>query len=180
MQLGKPLLRCAQRVLGRRDTAADAGTAFRARLRLGRERGLFRCEPFQRRRCIGDQRVLAFYVLGKLHQPLVKLDDAVLGARFLALQRVAGMVEPLQHGGGPRLGVAQGRHAGGGNRLALGGFGLHAGALRHEADADILAVLGFGNLGARRDPTQVEQRRLGLADLRPRRRGSARPAAPGA
>ena len=103
-----------------------------------------------------------------------------LGARLLAFERLARHHQPLQRGGGPRLGVAQRRQLGGRDRLAFGGLGLRAGALGDQAHGRILGVLGLGDLGIGGDPAQVEQRRLGLAHLLRRRRGSGSPGAPAA
>ena len=46
-----------------------------------------------------------------------------------------------------------------------GGFSLRAGCLGNTADARILGALGFRDFGMRRDPAQMEQRRLGLAHV---------------
>ena len=67
---------------------------------------------------------------------------------------------------GAGLGLAQFRHRGGGQRLALGGFGLRGGAVGDLAHAQILGALGLGHLGVGGAPAQMEQHRLGLAHLR--------------
>ncbi len=101
----------------------------------------------------------------QLHQPPVELDDALVDARFLAVELIARHHEALQRRAGLRLLVAQRRQIGGGIRLCGRGFGLRAGRLRDAADAHILRVAGFDNFGIRRDPAQVKQRRLGLAHV---------------
>ena len=53
-----------------------------------------------------------------------------------------------------------------GQRLALGGFGLGAGARGDLAQRHVLGVLGFGDLGGRGGPAQMIERRLRLAHLR--------------
>ena len=72
----------------------------------------------------------------------------------------------MQRGAGARLGLAQFGQRGGGERLPLGGFGFRADAGRDFADADVLGVLGFGDLGGRGGPAQMIEHRLRLAHLR--------------
>ena len=53
--------------------------------------------------------LLALDVVGELHEPPVELGHALLGALLLALERLARDQQPLQRGGGLRLGFAQRR-----------------------------------------------------------------------
>ena len=109
---------------------------------------------------------LALDIRVELDQALVELGDAFLGARFLAFERLAGDDETLQGGGGADLGVAQRRQLGGG--LEPGAWRLRPArrcAPRRSAPPDpwrarLLPVLAIGG-----DPAQMEQRRLGLANL---------------
>jgi len=57
-----------------------------------------------------------------LHEPQVEFGDAVLGARFLAIEVLQRDVEPVQGGAGARLGLAQFGQRGGDKGLTLGGF----------------------------------------------------------
>ena len=100
-----------------------------------------------------------------MRQPAIELGDALLGALFLAVQRLARIGEPLQSGGGAGLAVAQRRQFGGADRLDAGGLGLFAGALGHLADAEIVDPAGFADVGIGLQPAQMKERRLGLAHL---------------
>jgi len=57
------------------------------------------------------------------------------------------------------------RQFGGAHRLDAGGFGLLAGAFGHLAHGEVMGVGGFGDLGIRLHPAQMEQHGLGLAHL---------------
>ena len=122
-------------------------------------------EAFQRGLGVGLLALLAGDVLRKLHEPPVELDDALVDARFLAVERLARHHEALQRGAGARLLVAQRRKVGGGVRLMRRGLGLRPGRLRDATHREGLRVVRLGDLGIGRDPAQVEQRRLGLADV---------------
>ena len=52
-------------------------------------------ETRQRRVGVLRQPPLALDRFGELHQPQIELGDALLGAGLLAVQRVAGEIEPL-------------------------------------------------------------------------------------
>ena len=114
---------------------------------------------------VGGELALALDVGGELLEPAVEFGDAVLGARFLAVERLARDDEPLQRRGGPGLGLAQCRQAGGDLGLALGGLRLLAGAGGDDAHGLVLGALGLADLGLRGDPAQMEQHRLGPAHL---------------
>ena len=101
----------------------------------------------------------------ELHKSPIELGHPLLGARLLAFERLTRHDEPLQGGGGARLGLAQGGQLGGRKRLALGRLGLLAGALGDEPHGAVLGLLGLGELGLGGHPAQVKQRRLGLAHL---------------
>ena len=155
-----------KRAVGFRDFGIDAAAAAGAFARL-RADGLFLGgEPRERRFGVGGQPLLALDVGGELHEPQLEFGDAVLGARFLAIEVLRGDVEAMQRGAGARLGLAQLGQRRRGMRLARGGFRLRAGALGDLAHADVLGVLGVGHLVARGGPAQVIERGLGLAHLR--------------
>ena len=118
-------------------------------------------------RDVGVRRLALFAVDvgGKLHQPAVELGHAFLGALFLAVEQFAGIGQPLQSGRGAGFGLAQRRQFGGAQRLDARGLGLLAGALGELADAEIVVAAGLGDVGMRASPAQMEQHRLGLADL---------------
>ena len=105
-----------------------------------------------------------------------------LRARLFALERLAREHQALQGRGRAGFRVAQRRQRCGGDRLAA----LTASAcapVRSATvrDGDVAALLGVGDaLGLRVDEAQMEQRRLGLADLLRDGRDSAPPGAPGA
>ncbi len=122
-------------------------------------------KPFKRRFRVAGPLALAFHVFRKLNEAQVKLRHAVLGALFFPLQRFARDHQPVQRGGGLGLRVAQARQRSLRQRLQLGSLRLLTRALGDDAHADVLGMLGIGNFRLRRDPAQVKQRRLGLADL---------------
>ena len=123
-------------------------------------------EARQRRLGVGGLPALALDIGGKLDEPLVELDHAVLGAGFFLFESFARDHQPLQRGGGPRFGVAQRRHRGGGLGLAGGSLRLRAGLVADHADGEVAALFGFRQLGIGADPAQMEQRGLGGAHLR--------------
>ena len=63
--------------------------------------------------------LLALGVVCKLNEPQVELGDALLGARLLLVERLAGDHEAVQCRRRLGLGVAQRRHGGGGIRLEV-------------------------------------------------------------
>ena len=122
-------------------------------------------EPLQRHFRVGGLLLLAADVGRKLRQPAVEFGDALLGAFFLAVERLARIGQPLQSGGGTGFGLAQRRQFGGAHRLDAGGFRLLAGALGHLADAEVVDAAGFGDVGIGLEPAQMKQHGLGLAHL---------------
>ena len=130
-----------------------------------RKAGFFAGKPLQRGFGIGLLALLARDILDELREPAIKLQDALVDARFLAIELLARDHKALQRRTGFGFFVAQRRQVGGRVRLTDCGFGLRARRLGDTADARILGALGFGDLGMRRDPAQVEQRRLGLAHV---------------
>ena len=95
-QLGEGFFGRRKRGIRLGDAGVDAGQALGAGMGFGGERGLFEIEPVQRRFGVGCELALARKVGGKLLEPAVELLDALLGAGFLALQRLARDDEPLQ------------------------------------------------------------------------------------
>ena len=71
----------------------------------------------------------------------------------------------MQGSGGLGLRLAPRRQLSGRQRLALGCFRLLAGALGDNPHRQIFRALRLGKLGGGGNPTQVKQRRLGLAHL---------------
>ena len=164
-QFGEQPLGGGQRRLGLRHPLVDAAALFDARLDLFLQLGVFGIEPLQRHVGVGGLLLLAGDVGGKLRQPAVELGDALLGALFLAVERFAGIGQPLQPGRGAGFGLAQRRQFGSADRLDAGGFGLLAGALGHFADAEVVGAGGLRDVGMGLQPAQMEQRGLGLAHL---------------
>ncbi len=165
-QIGENLLGGAEFTIGQRYFGIDAATAASAFARFLADAVFLGGQTCQRRFGVGGELALALAVGGELHQPQIEFGDAVLGARFLAVEVGQRDIEPVQSGAGARLGLAQFGQRGGSQRLALGGFRLRAGAGRDLAHANILGVLGLGHLAARGGPAQMVERRLRLAHLR--------------
>ncbi len=162
-----------ERLLGRRehgvrlgDTDVGVGPLRCVGVRLAFERLLFGDEARQRRFGVGGLPALALDIGGKLDQPLVELDHAVLGARLFLFECFARDHQPLQGRGGPGFGVTQRRHGGRRFRLAGGGLRLRAGPLADHADGKVAAMLGFRQFGIGADPAQMEQRGFGGTHLR--------------
>ena len=105
-QFGKGFFGSRKRGIRLGDAGVDAGQALGAGMGFGGERGLFEIEPVQRRFGVGCEFALARKVGGKLLEPAIKLLDALLGAGFLALERLARDDEPLQRRGRLGLGLA--------------------------------------------------------------------------
>ena len=164
-QFGKGFLRGGERRVGRGVAAFDVGEPQGARLRFGLERLLLGVEARERRLGVGGKRALALEVGGELFEPPVELDDALLGASLLALERVARDNEALQRGGGLGLGLAQGRQAGGDLRLARGRLRLLAGARGDDAHGAVPQPLGLGDFRLGRAPAQMQQQRFVAAHL---------------
>ena len=154
-----------QRRLGFGDALVDAGALLDARLDLFLQLGVFGVEPLQRDFGVRGLLLVAGDVGGELRQPAIEFGDALLGALFLAVEQFAGIGQALQPGRGAGFGIAQRRHFGSADRLDAGGFGLLAGALSHFADAEIVGLAGFVDVGIGLHPAQMEQRGFGLAHL---------------
>ena len=164
-QFGKGFFRSRERRIGRRDAVVDPGQAPGAGLRFGRERHFLGGEALQRRFGIGRVAALAFEVGGELLEPAVEFADALPGAGFFALQRVAGDDETLQGRGGSGLGLAQRRQHRGELGLPRGRRCLLAGARGDQTNGRVPGPLGFADLGVGGSPAQVKQQRFGAADL---------------
>ncbi len=89
------LLRGGKRSVCCNDAFIDAGQAPVVRLRLGLERLVLGGEPFERRLRVGGKRALAVEISRELLKASAEFADALLGARFLALERVARDEEAL-------------------------------------------------------------------------------------
>ncbi len=165
VELGKRFLRYRQGGLGLRQTIVDAAKLRRARLRFGPQHRLLGVEAFERGGGVGRQRPLARQIGRELLEPAIEFADPLLGARFFALQRIAGNKEALQSRGGGGFRLAQGWKSGCDIGLPRRRDGLLAGALGDDADRLVLATFGVEDFGLHRGPAQVEQQRLGAADL---------------
>src|SRR5215475_9275448 len=126
-ELREGLLRRRERRLGSCLARRDFTLALGAALRLLLQAVLFPGEPLKRQGRLGDVLLLALAVLGELDEAALELSAALLGARLLAIERIARDHQPVQRGRSPGFGVAQGWHGGSRERLVLGGFRLDAG-----------------------------------------------------
>ena len=68
---------------------------------------------------VRDHPLLAGDVVAELGQPPVEFGEPFADARFLGVERLAGMVEALQRRAGARGGIAEVGEGGGGRRLLL-------------------------------------------------------------
>ena len=93
--------------------------------------------------------LLALDVGGELGQTPVELNDALPGARFLAVEHFAGIGQALQSGGGARFALAQARQFGGADRLDARGLGLLEGAFGLFADVQVVSLAGLGDIWKR-------------------------------
>ena len=165
-EFGEHLFRGRQGITGFIDAGIDAAAAAGALGGLGLDHFFFGREAGDGRFSIGDQLLLALGVGSELHQALVELGDAILGALLLAVKLLHRDIEAMQRGAGAGFGLAQRRQSGGEIGLANGSLGLRLGASGDFTHAQILGVFGGGLLDIRGGPAQVIERRLGLADLR--------------
>ena len=145
-EVGEDLFGRVQLAVGFRQAGIDAAAAAGAFARLGADGVLLGSQPLDRGFGVGGQSLLALAVGGELHQPQIELGDAVLGARFLAVEVLQRDVEPMQRGAGARLGLAQIGQCRLRRRLARGGLRLRRRAVGDLAHADVLGALGLGNL----------------------------------
>ncbi len=136
-----------------------------ARLDFVLENGVFGFEACQRDVSIRQLALFALDVGGELRQAAIEFGDALLGAGFLAVEHFARVGQPLQSGGGARFVFTQARQFGGADRLDACGFRLLEGAFGLLAHVQIMGLACVGDVGMGLQPTQVEQQRLGLADL---------------
>ena len=147
-QFAEGLFRGADHGVGLGRAGIDAGAALGAGADLVAQRLFFLGELGQRGFGVGDERALAGDVVLELRQPAVELGQALAGAGFLGVERVAGDQQPLQGRGGARFGVAERRHALGRCLAALAGLGLGDGGLGDGAHAQILGALGCPSTSA--------------------------------
>ena len=164
-QFAEGCLGGGERLLGRADPLVDAGARLGDALHLLLERLFLGSEPLQRGLGVGHQRALALDVLGQLNEASLQLGEALARARLLLVERIARADQALQRGARAHLGIAQRRHRDRGFLALLAGLGLRDGGVGHGADAEILGAFGVADFGLRVDPAQMEQRRLGLADV---------------
>ena len=165
-QFTERLFRCRKHFTDRGNALLGAHAALGIRLRLAAQRLFLGGKAGERGFGVGCELALTLDVGVELDKPAVELGHALAGARFLAIERLARAIEPLQRGGCRSLRFAQRRQPGRDDRLACGSFRLCAGAIRDHPDRGVLGLLSLGLFGVRRHPAQMEQRRLGLADLR--------------
>ena len=158
-------LGCGERLLGRADPLVDTGARLGDALHLLLERLLLGSKPLQRCLGVGHQRALALDVLGQLNEASLQLGEALARAGLLLVERISRADQALQRGARTHLGIAQRRHCDSGFVALLAGLGLRDGGVGHGADAEILGAFGVADFGLRVDPAQMEQCRLGLADI---------------
>ena len=95
----------------------------------------------------------------------LKFVGALLGALFLAGERVARQHQAMQRGAGARFFVAQRRQLGRGDRLQPRRLGLRAGALGDVAHVSFEPALGLGECGLVFAPGDQLRQRLVAADV---------------
>lgn len=164
-QFGEGPLRCGERGFGFRNALIGAAALVDARLDFILEIVVFGFQTRQRDVGVGELALLALDVGSELRQATVKLDDALSGARFFAVEHFAGVGQALQSCGGARFVLAQAGQLGGADRLDARGFRLLERAFGLFADVQVVGLAGFGDVGMGLQPAQVKQQCLGLADL---------------
>ena len=179
-QFAEGLFRGADDGVGLGGARIDAGAALGAGAHFVAQRLFFLGKLGQRRFGVGDERALARDVVLELRQPPVELGQALAGAGFLGVERVAGDQQALQGRGGARLGVAKRRHARGGFLAALAGLALGDGGFGDGAHAQILGAVGCPPPRRWRRASADNRAWPRPCGLRPRRCGSGSPAGPGA
>ena len=127
--------------------------------------GVFGLQPRQRHVGVGELALLALDVGIELGQAAIEFGDALLGARFLAVEHFARVGQALQACSGAGFGFAQARQFGGADRLNARGFRLMLGAFGLFAHVQIVGPPCIVDVGMGLQPAQMEQQRLGLADL---------------
>ena len=134
--------------------------------RVGRAQlGLLGGEPRKDLVIVAQHLPLALDVGVELGDTLLELGLAGAHARRLLLELAASDGEPLQGRRGGSLGVAQFGQALGGDRLVLGGLHLLGGALADQRGGDRERRLRLALLLLGLRPADVQQGRLGLADV---------------
>ncbi len=164
-QLGEGFLAVGERRLGGLSALGRLGLALGHLGVGGMDAGLFLVEAGEDGAVVLDHPLFAGDVVAELGEAAVEVGEAFADARLLGVQRLAGMDEPLQRGAGARGGIAKVGEGGGGGRLLLPGMGLSRGALFGNRGGFAERGLGFAERLGRRQPAEVEHRRLGLADL---------------
>ncbi len=165
-KIGKGFFRNRDRSFSRGDPLIDAGEPRVALLRRGLERGFFGVEPAERGLGVGRERPLALQIGGKLRDAAIEFADALLGARFLALERFARDQKPLQGSSRSGFDVAQARQPGGRFGLARRHLDLFAGARGDDPHRLVLGVLCGADFGRGVDPAQVKQQGFAAPHLR--------------
>ena len=122
-------------------------------------------EPLRHGGGVGDQRLLALEVAGELGDAALELGFALLGALLLGLERVARERDPVQRRAAARLLFAQGRKAGGGDRLQARGLGLGARALGDLEKVGVEPPSRLGEMGLVLAPGDEMGERLMTADV---------------
>ena len=164
-QFGEGLLDLGKRRPGFADARRDRGLALRDAARILRQAGFFRAEPVECGLRVGLEPLLARDILRQLVEPAVELEDALVDARFLAVERLARHHQALQRRARGGFLVAQRRQRGGGHRLRGRGLGLRLRGVRDAADRQTFCFVRLRDLGVGGEVAQMEQRRLGLAHV---------------
>ena len=118
-EVGEDLFRRVQLAIGLDDARIDAAALAGVLARFGADGFFLGGKPGERRFGVGGELLFALDVGGELHEPHVKLGDAVLGARFLAVEVLLRDGEPVQRGAGAGFRLAQFGQRCGGERLAF-------------------------------------------------------------
>ena len=134
------------------------------RERLG-QRGVLGGEPLGDADSVGDQRLLTLEVADELGDAPLEFALPFAGALFLGFERLARERDAVQRGAAAGLLFAQGRQAGGGERLLARRLGLRAGALGDLDQVRVELAARLGELALVLAPGDQMRQRLVAADV---------------
>ncbi len=146
-EFGEGPLGGSKRRLGFGDAFVSAAALLDARPDFVLEHAVLGFEARERHVRVRQLALLALDVGGELREAPVEFGDALLGARFLAIEHFARAGQPLQTGGGTGFGFAQAGQFGGADRLDAGGLRLLAGPFGLLADIEVMGLARVGDIG---------------------------------